>query len=182
LLRDAGLSADDVEIVDLSSEDAAQAFLLREVDAAVTYEPYLSEARQAGHGHLLTDSSKQPGLIFDCLMTRRSLFEGRKKEFGAVTRAWDAAVRYVEAHPDEANAIMAHHLGGGLEDPAAFAATLKGVGFYDAEANRAFFGTPEQPGPIYETMQLALEVLLAAGQLKTELTPADVIAHGILGE
>jgi NitT/TauT family transport system substrate-binding protein len=182
LLRDAGLGADDVEIVDLASEDAAQAFLLSEVDAAVTYEPYLSEARQAGHGHLLTDSSEKPGLLFDCLMTRRSLFEARKEEFGAVARAWDAAVRYVEAHPEEANQIMARHLGGGLEDPAAFATTLNGVGFYDAEANREFFGTPERRGPIYDTVQLALAVLSATGQLKTELTPADVIAHGIFDE
>jgi len=182
LLRDAGLDGEEVELVDLGAEDAAQAFLLREVDAAVTYDPFLSEAMQAGHGHVLTDSSEQPGLMFDCLMTKRSLLQGRRKDFRAVARAWDAAVRYVEAHPDEANEIMARHLGGGLEDPAAFAATLKGVGFYDAEANRAFFGTPDQPGPIYETMQLAIDVLSDAGQLKTELTTADVIAHGIFDE
>ncbi len=182
LLREAGLDGDDVELVDLGAEDAAQAFLLREVDAAVTYDPFLREAMQAGHGHLLTDSSEQPGLMFDCLMTKRSVLEARKDEFKAVARAWDAAVRYVEAHPDEANEIMARHVGGGLDGPAAFAETLKGVSLYDAEANRAFFGTPEQPGPIYETMQLAIDVLSDAGQLKTELTPADVIAHGILGE
>jgi NitT/TauT family transport system substrate-binding protein len=182
LLRNAGLGADDVKTIDLSSEDAAQAFLLREVDAAVTYDPYLSEAEQAGYGHLLTDSSKQPGLLFDCLMTRTSLLQARRKDFRAVARAWDAAVRYIRAHPDDANEIMARHLGGGLEDPQAFAATLEGVGLYDAEANRAFFGTPEQPGPIYKTMQLAIDVLSSTGQLKTPLTPADVIAHGIFDE
>jgi NitT/TauT family transport system substrate-binding protein len=182
LLRDAGLDRDDVELVDLGAEDSAQAFLLREVDAAVTYDPFLSAALQAGHGHLLTDSSEQPGLMFDCLMTKRSLFEARKEEFRAVARAWDAAVSYVAAHPDEAHRIMARHLGGGNEDPAAFAESLKGVGLYDAAASRAFFGTPDQPGPIYETMQLAIEVLADAGQLKTELTPADVIIHGIFDE
>ena len=182
LLRAAGLDRDDVEIVDLGGEDAAQAFLLREVDAAVIYDPFLSQALQAGHGHLLTDSSEQPGLIFDCLMTKRSLLEARKEDFKAVARAWDAAVRYVEAHPDEANAIMARHLGGGNEDPAAFAESLKGVDLYDAEANRAFFGTPAQPGPIYRTMQLAIDVLSDTGQLKTELTPADVIIHGIFDQ
>ena len=77
---------------------------------------------------------------------------------------------------------MARHLGGGRDDPAAFAESLKGVALYNAEAHRVFFGTPEQPGPIYESMQLAIDVLADAGQLKTELTPADVIAHGILGE
>jgi hypothetical protein len=56
------------------------------------------------------------------------------------------------------------------------------VSLYDAEANRAFFGAPEQPGPIYQTLQLAIDVLSDTGQLKTELTPADVIIHGIFDE
>ena len=77
---------------------------------------------------------------------------------------------------------MARHLGGGLDNPAAFAESLQGVSLYDAEANRTFFGTPEEPGPIYQTMQLAIDVLAEAGQLKTELTPADLIAHGIFDE
>ena len=36
LLKEAGLSEADIEVVDLSAEDAGQAFLLQEVDAAVT--------------------------------------------------------------------------------------------------------------------------------------------------
>ena len=119
--------------------------MLREVDAAVTYDPFMSAALQTGHGHLLTDSSEQPGLMFDCLMTKRSLFEARKAEFRAVARAWDAAVGYVEAHPDDAHAIMARHLGGGNEDPAASAESLKGVGLYDAEAHRAFSARRSSP-------------------------------------
>jgi NitT/TauT family transport system substrate-binding protein len=182
LLKDAGLSVADVEIIDLSSEDAAQAFLLQEVDAAVTYEPYLSEAKQAAHGHLLTDSSQQPGLIFDCLMTHESIVTARLEEFRALARAWDAAVTYIEANPEEANAIMARSLGGWLQDPALFADLVKGVRFYDLDANQAFFGTSEQPGPIYDSMQLALDALAEAGQLKTELTPMDVIGHHIVGE
>lgn len=182
LLQNAGLNAADVELVDLSSEDAARAFLLQEVAAAVTYAPYLSEARQAGHGHLLTDSSKQPGLSFDCLISKRTILAARKEAFRAFARAWDTAVDYIEANPVEANAMMARELGGWLQDPVLFAELVNGVGFYDAEANREFFGTPEHPGPIYESMQLAIDVLSDAGQLKTELTPADLIAHGILGD
>lgn len=168
--------------MDLSAEDAAQAFSLQEVDAAVTNDPFLTQAKSAGHGHLLTDTTEQPGLLVDCLMTRADLFDDRKDEFRAVARAWDAAVRYVETHPDEANAIMARHLGGPLEDPAAFADTLKGVGFYDAERNREYFGTPDHPGPIYETMQQAIDVWSSVGMLKMQVSPADVIRHGIWDE
>jgi NitT/TauT family transport system substrate-binding protein len=140
------------------------------------------EVANAEHGHLLTDTSEQPGLIVDCLLVKADVFNHRKNDFRALARAWDAAVRYVEAHPDEANAIMARDLGGGLEDPAAFAETLKGVGFYDAERNREYFGTSDKPGPIYETMQQAIDVWSELDVLKVSVTPADVIAHGILDE
>jgi NitT/TauT family transport system substrate-binding protein len=182
LLKEAGLSEADVEVVDLSAEDAGQAFLLQEVDAAVTNDPFLAQAKSAGHGHLLTDTTEQPGLLVDCLMTRADVFNERKSEFQAVARAWDAAVRYVEARPDEANEIMARHLGGGLADPAAFAAMLKGIGFYDAERNQEYFGTSDQPGPIYETMQQAIDVWSSVGMLKMQVSPADVIRHGIWDE
>ena len=102
----------------LPADKAAEAFMMQEVDAAVTWEPYLTEGRNVAHGHLLTDSSERPGLIGDCLATKASIFDDRKQEFRAVARAWDAAVRYVEADPAEANAIMAREMGGWLEDPA----------------------------------------------------------------
>jgi NitT/TauT family transport system substrate-binding protein len=152
------------------------------VDAAVTSDPFLTEAANAGHGHLLTDTSEQPGLIVDCLLVKADVFDDRKNDFRALARAWDAGVRYLEAHPHEANEIMARYLGGGLEDPVAFAETLKGVGFYDAERNREYFGTREKPGQAYETMQKAIDVWLELGVLKVKVTPADVIAHGILDE
>jgi NitT/TauT family transport system substrate-binding protein len=182
LLREVGLREADIEVVDLRSDQAAEAFMMQEVDAAVTWEPYLSQGRNVAHGHLLTDTRERPGLIGDCLATKASIFNHRKQEFRAVARAWDAAVRYVEAHPAEANAIMARDMGDWLEDPALFAEMLRGVGLYDADENREHFGTPEQPGQIYQTMQYAIDVWTELGLLKTQLTPADVIAHGILDE
>jgi NitT/TauT family transport system substrate-binding protein len=74
LLRDVGLSETDIEVVDLRAEEAAEAFMMQEVDAAVTWEPYLSQGRNVAHGHLLTDSSERPGLIGDCLATKASIF------------------------------------------------------------------------------------------------------------
>jgi NitT/TauT family transport system substrate-binding protein len=182
LLKEVGLSEADIEAVDLSAEDAMQVFLLQEVDAVVTQDPFLTQGREAEHGHLLADSSERPGLIADCLITRRDVFNERKPEFQALAQAWSAAVDYVEAHPGEASEIMARHLGGGLEDPAVFAESLGGIRLYDAEMNREYFGTPEQPGPIYRTMQHAIDVWTELGVVKAQITPADVIAHGIYDE
>jgi NitT/TauT family transport system substrate-binding protein len=182
LLREVGLSEADIDAVDLSAEDAMQAFPLQEVDAVVTQDPFLAQGKEAEHGHLLTDSSERPGLIADCLITRRDVFDDRRKEFRALARAWAAAVDYVEAHPGEASEIIARHLGGGLEDPVVFAQSLGGIRLYDADMNRAYFGTPEQPGPIYRTMQHAIDVWTELGVVKAHITPADAIAHGIFDE
>ncbi len=175
LLKEAGLSEADIKPLNMSGDDAGNAFLMQEVDAAVSWEPWLSQGKEAGHGHLLADSSQKPGLIADCLVAKADVFEHRLADFRALTRAWDAALDYVEAHPDEANRIMARNVGGGIEDPAAFAETLKGVGFYDVARNREFFGTREHPGQIYQTAQYGIDVWSSLGALHTKLTPADVI-------
>jgi NitT/TauT family transport system substrate-binding protein len=179
LLREAGLSEADIETVDLSHEDAGNAFLMREVDAAVTWEPWLTQGEQSEHGHLLADSSQTPGLIVDCLLVKPEILDARLPEFRALARAWDAAVRYVEEHPDEANAIMAQSVGGWLEDAVVFAETLKGVRYYDSARNREYFGTPERPGQIYETSQYAIDFWRSLGALQADITPADVIRHDL---
>ena len=118
-------------------------------------------------------------MIVDCLVTTASTFDDRLAEFRALARAWDAAVHYVEAHPDEANQIMARNVGGWLDDPAVFAETLRGVRFYDAKRNREYFGTPDRPGQIYQTSQYAIDVWSSLGALDAPLTPADVIRHDL---
>ena len=181
VLKEFGLSQADVEIVDLSAEDAATAFLLQEVDAAVTYEPWLSEGQKAQHGHVLIDTSGGLGELYAGLVTPVRVFHKRESDFEALGRAWDAGVAYARAKPEEALKIMRHSLGWD-EDPAGFAAMFDGFEWLDGESNRQFFGTTDQPGPIYETMRKGLEVLSEMGELKMELSPADVIAHGVWDE
>ena len=179
LLKEAGLSQDNIEVVGLTAEDASNAFLLQEVDAAVTWEPWLTEGKQAEHGHLLTDSSDRPGLIIDVVFTTPSVLEARRDEFAALARAWFEAVDYVQANPDEAREIMARGVGGWLEDPAVFAEALAGVRFYDSDRNQESFGTADQPGPIYPTLQAAIDVWSDLGMLKVEVSPADLVARGV---
>jgi NitT/TauT family transport system substrate-binding protein len=181
LLSQVGLSEAVIEVVDLTAEDAVTALLLQEVDAAVTWEPWLSQGKAGEHVQVLTDSSKQPGLIIDCLITTASVFKQRKADFQAFARAWFAALDYIEAHPDQAMAIMARTTGGGLED-AAFAETLEVIRFYDRAANEAYFGTPQNPGPMYQTAQHAIDVFSSLGVLEFDLSPSDIVIHGILDE
>jgi NitT/TauT family transport system substrate-binding protein len=101
LLRDAGLTEKDVQVVNMKPGDAGAAFVAGEVDAAVTWEPWLSSGKSAPHGHLLVDSSKTPGLITDVLVFRREVIEKRAREIQGVVDAWHKAVAYWEKNPAE---------------------------------------------------------------------------------
>jgi hypothetical protein len=68
------------------------------------------------------------------------------------------------------------------EDPAAFAEMLKNVALYDEQASWKYFGTPERPGQIYQTMQYAIDIWTEHGLLDFKLSPADLIIHGIWDE
>ena len=179
LLREAGSVRRTSKPWNMSGDDAGNAFLMQEVDAAVSWEPWLTQGKEAEHGHLLADTSERPGLVVDCLVTKTDVLDARLPEFRALARAWDAALAYVEAHPDEANEIMARNVGGWLEDPAVFAETLKGVRFYDSARNREYFGTPDRPGQIYQTSQYGIDIWSSLGALEVDMTPADVIRHDL---
>ncbi len=177
LLRDAGLSEKDVQVVNMKPGDAGAAFVAGRVDAAVTWEPWLSTGKTASHGHMLVDSSQTPGLITDVLVFRRDVIERRPREIQSVVNAWNKAVAYWERNRAESNAVMARAVGDWLRDPKLFADVLTGVRFYDRPANARFFGTPQQPGPLYKVVQNALDITGRLGNLQVKVAPKDLVNH-----
>jgi NitT/TauT family transport system substrate-binding protein len=175
LLKEAGLEQSDIEAVDMTAGDAGSAFISGEVDAAVTWEPWLTRGKQAPHGRLLADSSEKPGLITDIVLAPRAVVDDRKAEIKALYRGWSRAVEFVKSNPKEANAIMAKGLGGWLRKPAAFAEALRGVVYYDAAMNAALFGTDVDPGNLHETIQQALDIWSDLGKLQVPVAPRDLV-------
>jgi NitT/TauT family transport system substrate-binding protein len=182
LLKEAGLTFGDVETQNMTAGDAGAAFVAERVDAAVTWEPWLTRGKQAPHGHLLVDSSTSPGLITDMAVTTPEKLEARLDDFKALYRAWVKAVEFQKANPDEADAIMAKGVGGWLEDPAVFAETRAGIVYYDAAMNQAFLGTPEQPGAIAETITNAEELGRETGQFEHDVAPKELIAFEVVNQ
>lgn len=180
LLKEAGLEQSDIEAVNMTAGEAGSAFVTGRVDAAVTWEPWLTRGKQAPHGRLLTDSSKHPGLITDVVLARAQVVEDRKADIQALYRAWARAVDFVKSDPDEAHRIMAKGLGGWLKKPAVLAKTLSGVVFYDASMNAEFFGTAAQPGELQRTVQQALDIWQGFGKLEVSVTPADLVSYSVL--
>ena len=177
LLRESGLSQKDVDAVNMKPGDAGAAFVAEKVDAAVTWEPWVTKSKNTPFGHVLVDSSKTPGLITDVLIFRRDVIEKRGKEIQGVVNAWNKAVAYWEKNPTEANEIMAKGLGDWLKDPKVFAETLSGVKFYNKAANVKFFGTPQKPGDLAKVAQNAIDIWGSFGKLQAKMTPKDLINY-----
>ncbi len=104
-----GLSLDDITIVPRRPDDAWQAFLDGEVDAAVTWEPWLSKAAQRPGGHILISTREEPDIIVDTLNIRQDIVKNNPELVKGLMRGWFKAVTYCKEHPVEASEIIAKH-------------------------------------------------------------------------
>lgn len=180
LLAKAGLKEADLQTVNMTAGDAGSAFVSKRVDAAVTWEPWLSKGKATDHGHLLVDSSTTPGLITDVIIAKTTWVNAHKKEVAAIVKSWNEAVAYYRANPDESIAIMAKGVGGWLKDPKDFKETLPGIKFYGGDDNKTFFGTKAKPGALYQTVKEAIDVWSSQGKLQVKVTPAELINYSFV--
>jgi len=178
LLQQHGMSLRDITMVNMTAGDAGAAFVAGKVDAAVTWEPWLTKGKQAPHGKVLVDSSATPNLIVDVLVFRKDVIKARPKDMENLVKAWVKAVDFWKSNPDEANKIMAAAVGGWLKDPKTFAETLTGIRYYDAAALREFFGTPAAPGPGFKTAQFAIDLWTRLGKAGMKGIRASDILDG----
>lgn len=166
LLRRAGLNQNDIQMVNMTATDAGVAFAANRVDAAVTWEPHLSQGANTEHGRLLVNSAETPGLIVDVVAVRTDTAEKHGAELKAFVRAWQRALDFLAENPDEAYQIMANGVGGWLNDPGEFKAAASGIEYLDVARNREMFGTPSNPGVLADTVSNAIAIWTELGRIK----------------
>jgi NitT/TauT family transport system substrate-binding protein len=182
ILKQNGMSQNDIQMVNMTPDDAAAALMAGRVPAAVTWEPHLTEARSTPGAKVLIDSSTTPGVITDVMAVTCDTAQKRAKDIKAIVRAWNRAVEYWKANPDKANAIMAKGVGGWLSDPAVFAGSVEGVTFFDQATNKTYFGTPQKPGTLYGITQYAIDIWGGLGRLQVRPKPEDIITNAYLAQ
>jgi NitT/TauT family transport system substrate-binding protein len=180
LLAKAGLKESDLKPVNMAAPEAGAAFVANKVDAAVTWEPWLSKGKATDFGHLLVDSSTTPGLITDVIITTKDFATKHAKETKGIVDAWNDAVAFARANPREGNEIMAKGVGGWLKDPKIFAETLEGIKFYGGDDNKKFFGTKDKPGLLTDTVKQAIDIWSSHGKIQVKVTPEDLINYSFV--
>lgn len=175
LLKKEGIPLGDVTVANMTADEAAAAFIAGHVPAAVTWEPNLTMVKTKNAGKVLMDSSMTPGVIVDVLEISCNVLEERPEDVKGFIKALQRAVDYMNAHQEEAYAIMAKGVGGYLENPKDFADAASGVKFYDRAMTVAYLGTAEKPGAIAEVIKLGNEIWADLGKMKAVIDYAAVV-------
>jgi NitT/TauT family transport system substrate-binding protein len=139
ILKDAGMSVDDINVVDMNPGEAGTAFVAGQVDAAVTWEPFLTRGNKREGGHILVSSADAPGLIVDSLTIRRDWVDAHPDAVVGLIQGYNDAYNLWQESPDEALPIMAKSQGVSTKD---YEATLPGVTFYGPEEIATFMNAP----------------------------------------
>jgi len=162
-LQENGLTIDDVEKVPLSATEAGPAVIAGRVDAAYTYEPFVSAALKRGDGlKALYTAAEKPGIISDVLLVRQEVIDDRPGQVAALVRSWQAGLDAYEADPDGSQATIAEDLG---TDLAELKDAFSGIEFYDVARNRQ----EASSGQLAETVQIVADVAEQAGLIEGDV-------------
>ncbi|MEW6364501.1 MAG: ABC transporter substrate-binding protein [Acidobacteriota bacterium] len=179
LLDEAGLSPKDIVVQDMETDQAGAAFVAKKVDAAVTWEPWLSKTKERADAHVVITSKDKPGLIVDVLAMRDDVIKNRPEDVKKLIQGWYMGVDYWKKNQADGNAIIAKNFG--LET-GAVAEMLSGVNLFDARGNLDYFGTAAAPGQIYKVVAKANEVWQKAGLMKVSVDTKKIVDGSLVNQ
>ncbi|WP_322797242.1 ABC transporter substrate-binding protein [Tepidiforma sp.] len=165
-LAEAGLSADDVGIVNLETGAAAAAFAAGQVDAVAVFAPFTTQALSRPGSKVLFDSADFPGAISDHLVVSHKLVEEHPEAVQGLVDAWFLTLEWMAANPDRALELLARRAGVSGEEYRAYEA---GTTIFTLEQNLAAF----QPGNDLTSLPFAAariqQFLLETGLIEKEV-------------
>jgi NitT/TauT family transport system substrate-binding protein len=134
-LRANGMSKSDIQVVPLPAADAGSAFIAGRVDAAVTYEPYLTTAlQQDRQARLLYTAGEDPGLVSDVFVVSDDTLKSKPGQLAALVKSWGEAVGAYGADPRAGQLLIERSVGA---DPGSLATAFRGVKFFDLAENKS---------------------------------------------
>ncbi|MFO1305463.1 MAG: ABC transporter substrate-binding protein [Burkholderiales bacterium] len=171
-----GMSASDVQVVHLESNEQPRAFAEGKVDGAVTFDPYRAQFLKSG-AKVLFDSTQIPGEIVDLVAVRASMLERKPKAIQALLNGWFDAIAYLAREPADAARRM------GIRQQTTgeqFAAALSGLHIPTRQENLAMIGGPSPQiattGKALMTLMIDAKLLRASFPIEQALAPGPLLS------
>lgn len=154
-LESAGMTEDDIKLVNMSADDAGAAFLSERVDAAVTWEPWVSRAKEREGAGVVFSTRDAPDTILNTISVRRDTIESSPEQLSGFLRAVDRGVKFLESNPSEAAPIIAKWL---EADETDIEGMLKDDRIYSLDDNLELFGA-DRNGAAIEALESVIDFL-----------------------
>ena len=160
MLKKNGLSVKDVNVVNLEPQAAANAMIAgtANLDAAMTYEPYLSAVREKPEAGKIIATTLDYPMIMDTVGCTPKFLAENPKAARAMADAYFDALAMIKADPAKSFEIMGADVKQSAE---AFEASQKYLRWQDREANQKFFA-----GEHAAFSKEAADLLLESGIIK----------------
>jgi NitT/TauT family transport system substrate-binding protein len=169
MLKKNGLSIKDVKVVNLEPQAAANAFIAgsSDIDAGMTYEPYLSAVRAKPEAGKIIATTLDYPMVMDTFGCTPKFLADNPKAAKALADAYFDAVDMVKAEPKKSFEIMGAVV---KQTGEQFEKSQSYLRWQNREANRKFFA-----GEIQAFSKEATDLLLELGIIKTQPDVAATI-------
>ncbi|NJP09452.1 MAG: ABC transporter substrate-binding protein [Leptolyngbyaceae cyanobacterium RU_5_1] len=174
MLEANSLTSNDVKLVNAYGDKVPNYFKSGDIQAGHTWEPYISQLTKTG-ARILFTSKQTPGLISDVIAFHKSILQERPDDIRAFLRAWDQAVDYWQAHPDEGAAIISKATKVPIDQ-----ISLEGVKLHNRRDNLTLFTARTNPGSLYSTVKLYSDFYLRKGSLTRPLDVNQLLDSSFL--
>jgi NitT/TauT family transport system substrate-binding protein len=175
-LKRGGLTEKDVEVTPLSASDAVAAFASGKIDAATTYEPWLSKAAQEAQADIIF-TSKGTNIIPIVLATRTEVIESRRDDILKYLKSIDKAIAFADSNPEEAAEICAQKLG---VTPKEIPAQLSGIVPFDIAGNKAGPFDANSPLNLKKSLESASQTIYQLGVISKPIDATTLIDDSLI--
>lgn len=154
-LEKVGMTEQDVELVNVPTNETPQVLATGDVDAIVAWQPSSGQALDLVPGSTaIYTSSDEPGLIYDVLAVSPTSLKTRKDDWIKVLKVWYQAVDFLNDPEtyEEAVSIMAARVG--LE-PDVYKSFISGTKILTLEEVKAFLADEEGFQSIYGSSKIS---------------------------
>ncbi|HAG96563.1 MAG: hypothetical protein CMK83_07130 [Pseudomonadales bacterium] len=166
-LNQAGLTFDDVVIINVSPDEHEKALLQEKLDAVVTFEPVRTRLLRQG-AKVLFDTRQAPDLVVDMLVARRSALEARPQRFKQLVAGYLKARHYMQTNQSEAEVFFSKRLS---LDRDQLQQAFEGLYLPTLQDNREWFSG--QPSTYHQVFERILGIMQARGLVEGDPLPGD---------
>ena len=182
-LNDAGLSLDDLTVVDIATADTAAVFSDESIAAIATYEPFMSQAIQASGrpgARVMVSSKDHPGLIIDAIIARNDDLAANPDKYRRFLSCIYEAVDFIEANPDQFAEMAAPHFG--LTPDEVTEIVNSSITFNNLAEAKTYMGAAGERGTLHDIFDTVMQLNLENGAAENELVAEDQIDNSVINQ